>query len=45
VIFEKLYIDDGHVTAHMLNSGLAELVEAGQPTSSRYLRRAALIPT
>ncbi|WP_431607116.1 recombinase family protein [Protofrankia symbiont of Coriaria ruscifolia] len=41
VIFDKLYVDDGHVTAHALNSGLDELVEAGQPTSKRYMRRAA----
>jgi hypothetical protein len=40
VIFDKLYVDDGHVTAHTLNSGLDELVEAGQPTSRRYMRRA-----
>jgi hypothetical protein len=39
VIFEKLYVDDGQVTAHTLNTGLAELVEAGQLTSKRYLRR------
>ncbi|WP_131770605.1 recombinase family protein, partial [Candidatus Protofrankia californiensis] len=45
VIFDKLYVDDGHVTAHILNSGLDELVEAGQPTSRRYTRRAAPTPT
>ena len=35
------YVDDGHVTAYTLNSGLDELVETGQPTSRRYMRRAA----